>query len=449
MCRKLLAALVIVLTVAGFDPAQPPLPPADVPPPALPPVGPPAPPAPAPPEPELLPAPVIVQPRTAPPPEASPAAPPAQPLPARDAHPDDGDAGLGGSLRGSEEYLLWWMKSAPLPPLATRNAFGASPALGTVGTRTLIDGPADLGERSGGRFMAVLPFNESHTVGLEGGYFFLGTRTETLLAAGTNAPGAAAVGRPYIDAATGREAVSLIAAPGFLAGEFRAASSARAQGAELNLVTDLLHGRRWQIDGLVGYRFLQVYEGLGLGQQGLVIGPGAAGVTAFGRHDQFDAHNDFHGGQLGLRGDLRKGPLFVELTGKVAFGVSNEVVKVGGETAYLMPGFPLTVQPGGLLALPSNSGRATREAFAVVPEAMARVGFNWGENARFFVGYNFLALNDAVRPGDQIDRTVNADAIPFSPRGLPPTHGPERPLLAVHPSEVWLQGLMLGFEGKW
>src|SRR5262249_22268709 len=164
---------------------------------------------------------------------------------------------------------------------------------------------------------------------------------------------------------------------------------ARAQGAELNLVSDLLSGPRWQLDGLVGYRFLQVNEGLGLWQQGLVTGPlSDLGPTAFGRFDQFDAHNLFHGGQVGLRGDVRKGPLFVELAGKVAFGVNNEVVKVGGTTAYGPVGGPAVVRPGGLLALPSNSGRVRREAFAVVPEAIARVGWNTGDHSRFFVGYN-------------------------------------------------------------
>src|SRR5205085_213904 len=153
--------------------------------------------------------------------------------------------------------------------------------------------------------------------------------------------------------------------------------------------------------------------------------------TAFGRQDQFDAHNLYHGGQVGLSGDLRKGPLFVEVAGKVAFGVNNEVVKVGGFKAVMAPGKPLSARLGGMLALPTNSGRVTREAFAVVPEVIARLGFNWGEHTRFFVGYNFLELSDAVRPGDQIDRMVNTSLIPFQPRFTPPVSGPERPLLAL------------------
>jgi hypothetical protein len=101
------------------------------------------------------------------------------------------------------------------------------------------------------------------------------------------------------------------------------------------------------------------------------------------------------------------------------------------------------------MALPTNSGRVTREAFAVVPEVIARFGWSLGEHTRFFVGYNFLELSDAVRPGDQIDRTINTSAVPFQPRFTPPAGGPERPLLALRSSDVWLQGLILGFEGRW
>ena len=83
----------------------------------------------------------------------------------------------------------------------------------------------------------------------------------------------------------------------------------------------------------------------------------------------------------------------------------------------------------------------------ITPEALARVGWSWGEHARFFVGYNFLYLSDAVRPGDQIDRVVNARQAPLNGGGL--GSGPERPALAVRPGDVWFQGLMLGFEGQW
>src|SRR5262245_33677663 len=74
------------------------------------------------------------------------AEPPSEPVPVAEKPPRPADAGLGGSLRSSDEYLLWWMKSAPLPPLATRNPTGAAPVLSDPNTRILIGDKADLGE---------------------------------------------------------------------------------------------------------------------------------------------------------------------------------------------------------------------------------------------------------------------------------------------------------------
>jgi hypothetical protein len=326
---------------------------------------------------------------------------------------------------------------------------GAVPIIGNPGTRDLFGDTIDLGERSGGRFMFGMPFTESRNVGLELGYWFLGSRTSTLLAAGTTDLNSPIVGRPFIDALTGRESAAIVAAPGFQAGEFRAAQTARAQGAEVNLVADIFAGSRWQIDGIAGYRFVNVHEGLNLTQLGMMI-PTLNGraPTFFARADDFDCDNRFHGGQLGLRGDYRRGPIFIELTGKIALGQVTEVVRVSGVTGVTPPAQIQTIRPGGLLALSTNSGRVTREAFSVLPEAIARAGWACGKHCRYFVGYNFLCLSDAVRPGDQIDRTINQSLIPFN-TGIHLPGGPERPALAVNNSSVWLQGLLIGVEGMW
>jgi hypothetical protein len=437
-----LGALVTLLASGAALRAQPELPPAPAVPPAAGPVAP-AGAATAPAQPAAPPV-IVVE----PPPPTEPPKVTTTPPPAAD------DASLPGVLRGSDEYLLWWIKSAPLPALATRNRV-AAPVLGVPGTRTLIGGePADLGEFSGGRFVSAMPLNDTRTAGMEFGYWFLGTRTTTLLAAGTTTPAAALIGRPYLDAATAQEEAILVAAPGVQAGEFRAASSARAQGFEANLVGELWGGGKAQLAGLVGYRFLQVHEGLFLWQQGLAFPavpfdpPASAGLpTYFAHTDQFDAHNRFHGGQVGLRGDWARGPLFLELTGKVAFGQTTQVVKVGGVTHVAAPGEGPQWLPGGAFALPTNSGRLTREAFAVVPEGIARFGVRWGGHARFFVGYNFLYLSEAVRPGDQIDRTLNLTQAARLGGGT--LTGPERPALTIKSTDLWLQGLLIGFETRY
>ncbi|HEX4608296.1 MAG TPA: BBP7 family outer membrane beta-barrel protein, partial [Urbifossiella sp.] len=86
-------------------------------------------------------------------------------------------------------------------------------------------------------------------------------------------------------------------------------------------------------------------------------------------------------------------------------------------------------------------------AFAVVPEAILKVGLKYGDFSRFFVGYNFLYLNTVVRPGDQIDRTVNPTQISsLNPGGV--LVGPDHPRPAIVTTDFWAQGLVIGFEAR-
>src|SRR5207247_1681616 len=124
--------------------------------------------------------------------------------------------------------------------------------------------------------------------------------------------------------------------------------------------------------------------------------------------------NLFDGGQVGLRGRLDIGEfLFVDVTGKVALGVSHEVVTIDGNDRFL----PFVGQPqittGGLYALSTNIGRFTHNQFAVLPELTVAFGVYITEAIRFYASYNLLYLSDAVRVGDQIDHNVN---VHFDPR---------------------------------
>ena len=188
-------------------------------------------------------------------------------------------------------------------------------------------------------------------------------------------------------------------------------------------------------------------EGLTVEQMRVRFGsPGEFGPI----YDQFDASNRFHGGQLGLHADVSGKWLFCELTGKVALGQTFEVVKIDGATAIHTPvlgGIAVERFPGGLYALPTNIGRYTQGVFAVVPEGTFKIGLKLGESGRFFVGYNFLYLSDAVRAGDQLDRTITPTQIPVlnGNSGL----SADRPRPIFNRSDFWAQGLMLGLETRY
>ena len=347
----------------------------------------------------------------------------------------------------SMEYLLWWPKAHPLPPLVTASRSGLPPVLGNPGTTLLVGNRALANQDiSGGRFTLGSAINEDQTLGAELTYFFLGSRTlhETI----RNGNGYQAVGLPFLNATTGREDVFPLAAPGISSGSVFVTTTTRVQGAEANMVANLHDGKSLRLNGLVGYRFLQVHEGLTLEQMRVQFGvPGSFGPI----YDQFDGHNRFHGGQLGLHADISGKWFFCELTGKCALGQVFEVVRIDGASTTYTPvlgGISAQHAPGGVFALPTNIGRITQTAFAVVPEGIFKVGIKLGDAGRFFVGYNFLYLSDAVRPGDQVDRTINPTQIAaLNPGGG--LAGLDRPRGLFNHSDFWVQGLILGLETRY
>ncbi len=343
------------------------------------------------------------------------------------------------------ELLLWWPKATPVPPLVTGSRTGAPPILGQPGTTLFIGNHALANQDiAGGRFTLGWSINEEQTTGMELVYFFLGSRTLHQTVRDLNNPRARALGLPFINALTGREDVFTLAAPGVGTGSVFVTTTTRAQGAEANLVANLYDGKVLRLNGLIGYRFLQVNEGLTVEQ--MRVRPNEFGPI----YDQFDSSNRFHGGQLGLHADVSGKWLFCEFTGKIALGQTTEVVKIDGATAVYTPvlgGIATERFPGGLYALPTNIGRYTQGVFAVVPEGTFKIGLKLGDTGRFYVGYNFLYLSDAVRAGDQLDRTINPSQIPVlnGNGGL----AADRPRPFFNRSDFWMQGLMLGLETRY
>src|SRR5262249_22971146 len=84
-----------------------------------------------------------------------------------------------------------------------------------------------------------------------------------------------------------------------------------------------------------------------------------------------------------VRAELRPRRWFLDVVGKVALGVSHESARAWGATRI----DDVLVANAGLYALASNSGRASRDAFAVVPEASVRLGYEFTDWLRAFVGY--------------------------------------------------------------
>ncbi len=351
------------------------------------------------------------------------------------------------------EYLLWWPKAHPLPPLVSTSRGTLPPVIGGPNTLVLIGGTdADSTNVSGARFTLGYSINEAYTAGLSVSYLFLGTQTESVSVSDASLGRPRTIGRPITNALTREQDVIPVAVPGVQSGSVKVETTTRVTGWEITGVANLYTGPQLRVNALAGYRYFMVNEGLRVEQTALFPQNGANPAVMAGIADQFDAHNRFHGGQLGLCTDVTHGPVFLEASGKVALGQGITVVRTSGQTVAVSPGFPIpaaTAFQAGALGLPTNSGRFLRSGFAVLPEAVVKVGYRFRDRSRFFIGYNFLYLSDAVRPGDQIDTTVDPGQLPLFARGPQIAIAPERPVALLTRSDFWVQGLLFGLEYRY
>jgi hypothetical protein len=253
-----------------------------------------------------------------------------------------------------------------------------------------------------------------------------------------------------VNAVTGAESAVVLSAPGVQAGAARVSALSRLWGGEANARLELCRSCLLHLDLLGGFRYLEVDDGLNFTTR-TAFAPDLAGLggSSVVTSDRFGGRNTFYGGQVGMEAELHYGRFFVDLYGKVAFGEMHQVITINGTTVVTGSTGLSTALPGGLLALPSNSGRFSREAFAVVPEFGLNFGAQLTTHLRARVGYTFLYLSDVVRGGDQIDRTVNLTQRPGlfgTPGGLV---GPARPVFDFRDTDFWAQGFNAGLEFRY
>jgi hypothetical protein len=353
---------------------------------------------------------------------------------------------VGDNVWVDAEFLLWWIKSGNVPPLVTASPPASTGALGQPGTVILFGPGSDLDNppAPGGRFTIGWWFDEEQTFAVEGSYFFLAPRGNSFSAAGDGSPGSPVIARPFFNTATGMEDSELVAFPGVLAGRVNVDPSSRLQGYEANLLCNLCCECNYKIAVLAGFRGLDLDEGLAI-TENLSVVPGVPllGGSQFVVRDDFSTHNQFYGGQVGVRGEMWSGRFYAVANAKVALGDCQQGVDISGATQITTPAGAVTTQPGGLLALPSNSGHFFGDHFTVVPEGGLTLGYQVTDHLTLTVGYTFLYCSNVARPGDQIDRSINPLALPTG-GGMGVQSG--RPVFSLQETDFWAQGLSFGLE---
>ncbi len=356
------------------------------------------------------------------------------------------------------EYLLWWLKDQALPPLVTTSATQAS--VGRIGfgdTSVLYGGDVDGKVRQGFRITAgAAPWtllDDSVQLGLEGSFFTLEPHNNDFVASSTGVP---VLARPFVDVLTGQSRVEQVAnlllmdnAGNLLAravaGTVTINNPSYMLGSELNGALIVGDNEMVKVHFLAGARYLYLQDSLNIREDLLQAANAAFGIpeTSFVVEDRFHTHNEFVGGQLGMRTLVQIDGFSLEVLAKVALGTTHQSVTIDGATTTTVAGAAPVSGFGGLLALPTNIGSYSRDRFTVVPEVNVTLGYQLTSWLRGFVGYNFLYWSSVVRAGEQIDLGVNPNYIPPP---VTPTTGPPRPAFLGTTTDLWVQGLTFGVE---
>lgn len=345
-------------------------------------------------------------------------------------------------------YRVWFeadamisqISGASTPPLITGSPagipIGTAAVVGQPNTSVLFGGnDLNASPYIGARFAAGVWLNSCRDRGVEIVGFFLPEQAVTGQASGPGTATSNAVGRPFLDATTGKQAAALSAFANQLTGSSAGSLTTDLWGMELNALARTETMGPLPLTFTAGVRYLDLDQHLGLQDVSTPNGTAAipfAGILAITNPnsvrviDTFQTRNQFYGAQLGVRTSYLLGRVELAAGGKFALGATHQTLLINGQTEVLNPNGQLAVlAPGGLLANASNIGTYTRNVIDIVPELDLKLGYRLTPRFTVHVGYNFLYWGNVAAAGNQLPRTVNLATVPTSgafnlPAGLTP-----------------------------
>jgi hypothetical protein len=412
----------------------------------------------------------------------------------------DGAGGYGGVPRWEfwGAYNLWFNKAQQVPiPLLTTGAPSQGGVLGASSTLVLAgNGSIGYNALNGMTLWGDFWGDADRRFGMAIDGFYSENKTISSKFAMTgNGPGGIGsadipiLARPFIDSTFGPTSL-VLGGPNTGISSAVVSTSSQTWSIEASAMFNLFRtapDQKWfmSTDLLVGYNFTELRETLAVSsvtningstsspifsinpatgfpiQSGLLVTPvsvpvGGVSVTSPGQiaiTDRFTTSNLFNGTTVGIRNEFRYGMFSVETIGKIAMGDMQQNVEISGFT-YVQNMTTvdrvgsLGTAYGGLLANNSNIGRFSHNDFAVIPEATINFGVNITRSLSLFVGYNYLYMNHIVRPGDQINPTVNTSGVPLSGNyglnGTTPV-----PHINFNYTDYWLMGANFGMSFKY
>jgi hypothetical protein len=346
-----------------------------------------------------------------------------------------------GAISVGAEGIAWWFKNSPTPtPIIVDGVYGRADTNVLLG-----GGDVDTGTHPGFRISASYAVNPQ--LGIEGNFFYADRRSKSAGVQSSGVAGSTDLLLPFVDAVTQRESVTEISFSPVYAGSASLELDNRLMGAEVDAAWPLPSAQQWNARFLAGFRWLRLDERYTITTSSAFIAPLTPDI--WNTTDRFDTTNNFYGAQIGADARYEADHWFASGAVKVGVGAMVEDVSIGGSlvTDDFSAGGPAQTFTGGYFALPTNIGNRSHTAFAVVPEVQLRVGYRFTPSASVFLSYRFLYASDVVRPGDQINRTVNqTQSVSYT--GEPPAtlRGPAQPSFSFNRSDFWAQGVGLGLE---
>ena len=358
----------------------------------------------------------------------------------------------------SADALAWGVKSAPLPvPTLTTFTPGSPSAttgfggqLGVPGTSVLSPDHFGYGIMPGAHFTLGRWLDNDPSWGVEGEGFFLSSGTANFSASSSGMP---SLRVPFNNVPPGDgfplgSSSFVLADPGFAIGSQIINSSLQFWGAEGNALYRAYDNGPYHLSLLGGFRYLDLREGLSITSNETVTPAGSPFPGTFTAFDKFETRNLFFGGQIGAKAQAQFGQFDGSLLAKVALGDIDQTVITSGSSASTGFGVPSITAPGGIFTQTTNIGQQSHNAFTAVPEAQVELGYSLPYGIRVSLAYDFIYLGNVVRPGNQIDTTLNFTSNPVISGPGVAASGAARPEPMFTKSTFWAQGIKLGLTYK-
>ena len=181
----------------------------------------------------------------------------------------------------------------------------------------------------------------------------------------------------------------------------------------------------------VGYQFGRLDENLVIDTTSTNTAIGTLNVR-----DSFVTQNEFHGGHFGLEGEYRWGCWGLELLARFGFGNMQQKAILSGATSNSSQNSGLLVQEE------TNAGTHQRDEFSYMQDSGAKLVYYPTERLKLSLCYSLIFFSDVLRPGDQIDTSVDS-------RLFPPTTPPAGvvdPAFTFNSNHYYAHGLNFGVE---